>query len=346
MSSQPLIDIRHLTKTIGDTPILSEVSLQLHEGRIGGIIGKSGAGKTTLLRCLNGLERATSGDIYLFGKNVATLEGEHRHYFQRKIGTVFQQFNLLKRRTVFDNVAFPLEIRKVPKVVRRDRVMDMLRLVGLENRADAYPSELSGGQSQRVAIARAIAADVSLLLCDEFTSALDPETTLEILSLLSELNQKLNLTILLITHDMNVVREICDDVFVLNHGYLVEHGTIDDILLRPQSEVTKSLIGSLFNQDLPHLYQSRLSTIPTERCHVFLRMIFADKVAKEPIIAALVEQFHLPVNIIAGHLDHIRETAFGQLIISFPHVPSVLSNVEEYLRMRQVSVELLGYVHA
>ena len=346
MSPNPIVDIQHLTKKIVDSTILSDISLRLFEGRIGGIIGKSGAGKTTLLRCLNGLERATSGDICLFGKNVAHLEGDHRHYFQRKIGTVFQQFHLLKRRTVFENVAFPLEIRGVPKAVRRDRVMDVLQLVGMNHKVDAYPSELSGGQSQRVAIARAIAADVSLLLCDEFTSALDPETTLEILALLSELRQRLNLTILLITHDMSVVREICDDVFVLEHGCLVEEGAIDDILLRPQNEVTKILIGSLFKQDLPHFYQARLSADPVDSCHVYLRMIFADKVAKEPIIAALVEQFHLPVNIIAGHLDHIRETAFGQLIISFPYVPSVMKNVQDYLKMRQVSVELLGYIHA
>ncbi len=346
MAAAYAVQVKNLSKIIGGAVILDDLSLSILAGSIAGIIGRSGAGKTTLLRCLNGLESPTSGDIYLFKKNVVGLDEQNRRFFQRKIGTVFQNFHLLSRRTVFDNIAFPLEIRGVRSSVIKKRVKEVLHLVGLGHKVHAYPKELSGGQCQRVAIARAIAADVNLLLCDEFTSALDPETTLDILSLLSELNRKLKLTVVLITHDMNVIREICDAVFVLEMGQCVESGSIADILLNPTHPTTQSLIGSLFCHELPQIYAEKLSTVPLETSHVILRMLFANQVAKEPIIASLVEQFHLPVNIIAGHLDHIRETAFGQLMISFPYVPSVLVNVKEYLRMRQVAVELVGYLHA
>lgn len=340
----PIISIRKVTKVIGHHGILNDVSVDVHEGKIVGIIGKSGAGKTTLLRCVNGLETPTSGDIFLFGKNVVGLDEDNRRFFQRRIGTIFQSFNLLSRAIVFDNVAFPLECRGFPKKVIVERVRDVLELVGLSHKEDAFPSELSGGQSQRVAIARALAADVSLLLCDEFTSALDPETTLDILSLLAKLNQSLKLTILLITHDMNVVREICDHVVVLDQGSVVEAGDISDILLRPKHTITASLVGSLFKKDLPEHMVEELKSIPSKKSHVVLRMMFADKVASVPIIASLVEQFHVPVNIIAGHMDHVRTTAFGQLIVSFPYVQNIYDEVVKYLDHRQVATELLGYM--
>lgn len=342
----PIIDIRGVSKSIGDATILKDISLSIQKGRIAGIIGKSGAGKTTLLRCLNSLDDPSSGQIHLFGEEVTALSGEKRQGIQECIGTIFQQFNLLSRRTVLENIALPLEIRGVSHGECVQRARQVLDLVGLSHKENAYPRELSGGQCQRVAIARAIVADVSLLLCDEFTSALDPETTLEILELLSNLRQKLGLTIVLITHDMNVVREICDDVFVLDQGELVESGTIDAILLRPQHETTKTLIGSLFQQDLPHRYQVTLKQEPFPSSHVLLQLIFADIVAREPLIASLVEKFHVPINIIAGHLDHIREIAFGRLIVSFPCEGKNLENVQEFLLERQVLVELLGYVHA
>lgn len=343
---QNAIHIKDLTHYIADRLILEDISLSVQEGKIAGIIGKSGAGKTTLLRCLNGLERPSSGAIEIFGKNVINLDNKSRRFFQKRIGTIFQSFNLLSRKTAYENIAFPLQLNGFPKKIIDERVNEMLSLVGLSDKGDAYPSQLSGGQCQRVAIARALAADISLLLCDEFTSALDPETTLEILELLSNLNKSLRLTILLITHDMNVVREICDDVFVLDQGRLVEYAPISEILLTPKHDVTKSLVGSLFKKDLPHHLADKLKQKPAKNDHAVLRMIFADQVANAPIIASLVEQFHLPINIIAGHLDHVRTTAFGQLIISFPYVQSVYENVIKYLELRQVATELLGYVDA
>ncbi len=343
LSMNAVISLKKITKVIGEYSILDGISFDVPEGKIVGIIGKSGAGKTTLLRCINGLETPSSGDISLFGKNVVGLDEDNRRFFQRRIGTIFQSFNLISRSTIFDNVALPLVCRGFPKKVIEEKVRDVLELVGLASKEASYPSELSGGQCQRVAIARALVADVSLLLCDEFTSALDPETTLDILSLLAKLNQSLKLTILLITHDMNVVREICDHVIVLDQGRIAEEGEISEILLKPKHIVTKSLVGSLFKRDLPEHMLEELRNTPSQKSHVILRMMFADKVASVPVIASLVEQFHLPVNIIAGHLDHIRTTAFGQLIVSFPFVQNVYDEVVKYLDHRQVATELLGY---
>lgn len=340
----PAIHVQSLTKIIGEAVILKDVTLQVGAGRIGGIIGRSGAGKTTLLRCLNGLEVPTSGDIFLFGKKSSDIKGKDRLDFQRKIGTIFQSFNLLSQRSVFDNIAFPLEIRGEKESVVRERVKSVLELVGLSHKENAYPRELSGGQNQRVAIARALVANVELLLCDEFTSALDVDTTLEILELLCDLNQRLKLTILLITHDMNVVKEICDEVFVFEAGQCVEQGNLSDILLQPNRATTKSLIGSLFKGELPHSYQTRLLKEYEKGASVILRMIFANDVARAPIIASLVEYFHIPVNIIAGHLDHVREIAFGQLIVSFPYDATLFPAIKEYLQSHHVAVHLMGYL--
>lgn len=342
------IELKNLSKIIHAQTILKDVSFSVPEGKVVGLIGKSGSGKTTLFRCINGLEEISSGEIFLFGKNISGIPKENRRLFQQRIGTIFQNFQLLSRANVFENVAFPLRCRHFPKALLYDRVMDVLELVGLLHKSKKYPSELSGGQCQRVAIARALAAeDVSLLLCDEFTSALDPETTFEILSLLLKLNQQLKLTIFLITHDMTVIREMCDEVIVLDQGCVVERGAITDILLRPQHCVTQSLVGSLFQKDLPEHMSKKLTKTPpspsTATTQVMLRMIFADQVAGEPIIASLVEQFNLPINIIAGHLDHVRTTAFGQLIVSFPYVKAIYDDVLIYLSRRQVATELLGY---
>jgi D-methionine transport system ATP-binding protein len=228
-----MIELINITKEFRQrgrvTTALSNVSVTVPSGKITGIIGESGAGKSTLIRCANLLERPTKGEVIINGKNLMQMSPSELLQTRRNIGMIFQHFNLLASRTVFDNVAFPLELNKTPKADIKKRVMELLRLVGIENKAEDYPSKLSGGQKQRVAIARALANNPSVLLCDEATSALDPVTTSSILSLLKEINEKFHITILLITHEPDVVMKICDEVVVLREGRLIEKGSVADI---------------------------------------------------------------------------------------------------------------------
>ncbi len=338
------VDIKNLSKIINNTVILDDISLSIEKGSIAGIIGRSGAGKTTLLRCLSGLEAASSGTIHLLGQDIASKNKKNTVPIQQKIGVIFQQFNLLSRRTVFENVAFPLEIRGFSQTLIQERVTHILDLVGLTGKECAYPRELSGGQCQRVAIARSLVVDTVVLLCDEFTSALDPDTTLDILELLKNINKHLGVTVILITHDMTVVKEICDTVFVLEKGQCVEKGSMSTLLLHPIHETTQSLIGSLFKRELPHSYEERLVHEPLEGSQIIVRLLFSNSAAKEPIIASLVEKFHLPINIISGHLDHVREAVFGQLLMSFPYTQTIFDDVQSYLNHYHVKTECVGYI--
>ncbi len=328
----------------GLLPVLKGVSLCLEQGQILGIIGRSGAGKSTLLRCLNRLEIPDSGDILIGQQSLVQATEQARCDILRRIGTVFQNFNLLSRRTVLQNIALPLEFMGASPDEITVKTRHIAALVGLSDKHHAYPSQLSGGQRQRVAIARALVADVSLLLCDEFTSALDPETSLEILSLLRDLNQRLGVTIILITHDMSVVREICDQVCVMDDGQIVEAGSVESILLMPQHEVTQSLVSNLFMKDLPHAIHEFLHADPFESDHVVLRLAFSGNSAHQPIIAALIEEFHIPVNIIAGSLDHVREIAFGSLVVTLPGQDPLLSEVLKHFHAHHVAAEILGFI--
>jgi D-methionine transport system ATP-binding protein len=226
----------------GGLDVLKGISLSVRKGQIFGIIGRSGAGKSTLVRCLNGLETPRAGKIFIGDQSLTRAKGLEHRQILHKIGTVFQHFNLLTRRTVLENIALPLEFMGVAPDERAKKAKTIAELVGLSDKEQAFPNQLSGGQCQRVAIARALVSDVSLLLCDEFTSALDPETSLEILALLQDLNQRLGVTIVLVTHDMSVVREICDQVCVLDQGRVAEIGPVESILLKPQHEVTHALV--------------------------------------------------------------------------------------------------------
>lgn len=339
------VDIRNLSKSVANFNILKNVSISVAKGTICGIIGRSGAGKTTLMRCLNGLETPSSGHILVRDQDVTTLSKGERRKLQQTIGTVFQQFHLLSRRTVFDNVAFPLVLQNISKTLIKEKVESMLSRVGLLEKALSYPHELSGGQCQRVAIARALVTNAELLLCDEFTSALDPETTMEILSLLSSLNQDLGITVVLITHDMAVVRELCDTVVVLEQGECIEQGPVTSLLLQPQHPVTQALVRTLFSKELPKSYIDRLKTMPSPSCQEVVQLLFTHDIAKEPIIANLVETCHIPVNIIAGHLDHIRQTAFGQLTLTFDYTPERHALIQDFLKQRHVTTQWLGYLH-
>lgn len=333
----------------GFLDVLAKVTLSIPKGQIFGIIGRSGAGKSTLLRCLNGLVEPMSGDIFIQQKSLNKTSPQERRKILQQIGTVFQHFNLLSRRTVLENIALPLEFMGVNSKGMNVKAKQIADLVGLSDKLNAYPSQLSGGQKQRVAIARALVAEVSLLLCDEFTSALDPETALEILALLRDLNERLGITIVLISHDMSVVREICDQVCVMDKGNIVEQGSVESILLRPQHEVTQSLVRHLFIKDLPRSISDSLHTEAKANDHVVLRLFFSNTASYQPAIAEIIQKFHVPINILVGSLGHVREVAFGSLIVTLPaHHKSkddiIVSNILSYFKEHNISAEILGFI--
>lgn len=337
------------TSDQGTLDVLKDVTLSVPKGQIFGIIGRSGAGKSTLLRCLNGLETPKSGRISIDNKSLLNTKSLDRRKILHKIGTVFQHFNLLSRRTVLQNIALPLECMGVPADEITAKTTKMAALVGLSDKHNAYPSQLSGGQNQRVAIARALVSDVSLLLCDEFTSALDPETSLEILSLLQDLNQRLGITIVLVTHDMSVVREICDQVCVLDRGQVVEVGSVESILLRPQHEITRSLVSHLFIKELPRAISDTIHPEAGVGDHVVLRLFFSNNTSYQPAIADIIQKFHVPINIIIGSLGHVRKVAFGSLVVTLPaHYESqddtIVADILAYFQAHNISAEILGFI--
>ena len=344
----PVVQLSDLCKSysssLGRLNVLDKICLSVQAGQIFGIIGRSGAGKSTLLRCLNCLEFPDSGEIYINQQSLLHSSAKQRRKILQKVGTVFQNFNLLSRRTVLQNIALPLECQGLSVKEIASKVQKVANLVGLNDKHNAYPSQLSGGQRQRVAIARAIVADVTLLLCDEFTSALDPETSLEILALLRQLNKQLGVTIILITHDMNVVREICDRVCVLEQGVVVEDDSIEKILLAAKHAITQSLVRNLLIKDLPHAITEIIHPKQKENDHVVLRLAFSAHSATQPIIASIITKFNIPVNIIAGGLDHVRELALGSLIVTLPAHPHLLDEILHYFSICNVTTEILGFI--
>ncbi len=243
---EPIIKIEHVSKAFNAAKsqihALNDINLEIRRGDIFGIIGMSGAGKSTLIRCLNFLERPTSGHVYIDGRDLSTLSNRELRNMRTRISMIFQHFNLLMQKNIIENVCFPLQLAGVPKKEAYKKAMELLEIVGLTEKAKAYPAQLSGGQKQRVAIARALASDPEILLCDEATSALDPQTTKSILKLLQEINEKMGITVVLITHEMSVVEEICSHVAILENGHLVEEGLVEEIFSNPQSEEGKKLI--------------------------------------------------------------------------------------------------------
>ncbi|MEZ2131589.1 MULTISPECIES: methionine ABC transporter ATP-binding protein [unclassified Sinorhizobium] len=333
-----LIDVR---RRFGTTPALDGISLTVHKGEILGIIGRSGAGKSTLIRCLNGLERADSGEIYIEGRNIAGLEEKELQPLRRRIGMIFQHFNLLSAKTVEENIALPLKIEGVAKAERLQRARELLDLVGLADKAKAYPSALSGGQKQRVGIARALAARPALLLSDEATSALDPETTRSILSLLKDINRKLGLTILLITHEMEVVRTVADRVAVIDAGRIVEEGSVWSVFSDPQAAITRSLLGGIRPQ-LPEHIAQRLS--PTTGREAILSVDLAGPAAQGAVFAELSAALPHSFRLVHGGIDHIQNQPVARFFIAVPtRDASLADKVQQFLTARSARVEVLGY---
>ena len=342
--NESIIQIYNLNKIFADHAVLKDINLLIYKSSITGIIGKSGAGKTTLLRCFNLLEKPEVGEILINNKNIIDFSFSHLKKLRLKIGMVFQTFNLLYNYTVAENIALPLKLAKYSKEQIKKKVDDIAKLVGLENKLSYYPSRLSGGQKQRVAIARALVADVEILLCDEFTSALDPETTLEILELLREINERLGVTIILVTHDMSVIREICDSVFVLDHGQIIEHGKVEQIFYNPRHEVTKSLISTMFARDIPNVLKTRIIENPSKNCEIMIRLLFGQYSSQKAIVSDLIKKFDISINIIAGHLDHIRDATLGNLLITFKYDQPLLAKIINYFEEHQIRLELIGYL--
>jgi len=337
-----LIEISNLTKIyktpMHDVMALDQVSLKVEKGEIFGIIGLSGAGKSTLIRCINMLEKPTSGSIIVDGEVITSLDKKDLRHARQKIGMIFQQFNLLSSRNVFDNIMFPLEISQVPVNEARQRVGELLEIVGLTDKAKVYPEQLSGGQKQRVGIARALANRPKLLLSDEATSALDPQTTKSILKLLKDINSRLDLTILLITHDMNVIKQVCDRVAVIDNSRIVETGDVLKIFSNPGTPTSKSFINSIVKQELPEeVFQS--SAIRAGR---LIRVSFIGESAGEPIISSMIRKYDVRANIMYGNIDRVKDTPFGNLVLELSGEERVVSEAIEYLHQQGLEIEVLN----
>ena len=322
---------------------LSDVSLTVEKGEIFGVIGTSGAGKSTLIRCVNLLEKPNEGKVIVDNIELTKLSDAQLTLERRKIAMIFQHFNLLSSRTVFDNIAFPLELEGKSKSEIKEKVNSLLELVGLKEKAKDYPANLSGGQKQRVAIARALANDPKVLLCDEATSALDPATTKSILKLLKSINQKLNLTILLITHEMEVIKTICDKVAVIDHGKLAEQGNVEQIFTNPKEEITKGFIQSSLNIELPLVYQNSLSKIDSENNNNPLVKFFINGNDDQSfVISNLFEKFQVKAKVISAQLEYVGNLSFGVLLVELQG--EKINEALAYLENEYSNTEILGYV--
>ncbi len=328
---KPLIEIRGLKKVYpvpgGQVVALDGISLSIQKGEIYGIIGMSGAGKSTLIRCMNKLDTPNEGQILIDGQDILTMTGKQLMATRRKVSMIFQQFNLLMQKTVARNVRYPLEIAGVPEKEADERVRELLRLVELESKADAYPIQLSGGQRQRVAIARALASNPEVLLCDEATSALDPMTTQSILALLQDINKRLGITVVLITHEMAVIRQICSRVAILDGGSIAEEGTVDDVFVHTRSAAGKRLFGILPAQE-----DDMVSDVPA------LRIVFEGGREGMPIMAGLIKTCGVDVNILSADIKPINGQPYGQMLIESPDDPAVRSQVIQYLTEQGLTV--------
>ena len=343
-----MIKLSKIAKTYGQGPqavhALKPLDLTVGKGEIFGVIGASGAGKSTLIRCVNLLERPTSGLVEVDGVELTTLSDHELTLARRKIGMIFQHFNLLASRTVFANIALPLELAGLNKEEIQRRVSTLLELVGLSNRAHAYPSELSGGQKQRVAIARALAPEPKVLLCDEATSALDPQTTQSILELLKEINRKLGLTILLITHEMDVVKSICDRVAIISDGELIEQGEVAWFFSHAKTQLAQEFIRSTIHLPIPQDYQARLHSEPAPQRWPLLRLGFSGNTVDAPLISEASRQFGVDVCILSADIEYAGGVKFGFLLAELVASQSASEQAIEFFRQHQIQVEVLGYV--
>lgn len=311
---------------------LNDINLKIYEGEIFGIIGMSGAGKSTLVRTLNRLEEVTEGEVSFYGQDLSKLKNSELRKIRGSISMIFQSFNLLNQKTVLENVMLPLKIAKVGRKERKEIALEMLRVVGLEDKAKSYPSQLSGGQRQRVAIARALTVSPKVLLCDEATSALDPKITEEILTLLQEINKTRGLTVVIITHEMSVVEKICDRVAIIDKGELAEIGDVTEVFTSPKSEAAKSLV---LPQNVADIQDAFETAIPDNR---LLRVVFNGQSASEPFIANLVEKTGKKVNILSANIKSVGGIGYGQMVLELPESEDEQSQIKDFFINSGLSV--------
>lgn len=328
-----MIRLENIHKTFyqdkNEVNALNGISLHVNKGDIYGIIGLSGAGKSTLVRCINLLERPSAGSVTVAGQNLLELNSKQLRQARKKIGMIFQGFNLLKSKTIFENVAFSLKIDKVDKSVIKERVTELLKLVELEDKANAYPDELSGGQKQRVGIARALANSPDILLCDEATSALDPKTTLQILDLLKRINQTLNITIVVITHEMNVIKSICNRVAILEHGQVIKEGSVLDIFSSDSNEKIEGF-----------LEESRAREFVTDER--LMKLIFVGDASERPILSTIIRTLNVDFNIIYGKIEQIQDSDLGRLVVGVRCDDETFDEILKMFGENGVKVEVIN----
>ena len=344
-----MIEIRDLSLTYqgpkGPVHALRGINLEIASGEVFGIIGRSGAGKSSLVRCLNLLNRPTEGKVIVNGRDLMALSDAELRAARRDIGMVFQHFNLLSSRTVYDNVALPLELAGISKDEIYQRVTPLLELVGLDHLSDRYPAQISGGQKQRVGIARALASNPKVLLSDEATSALDPETTRSILDLLRKVNRELGVTVVLITHQMQVIKQIADRVAVIDGGNIAEMGSVIDVFTKPQQAITKSLIDEIVPQQLPESVMTRVSQLAAQlqpgQQGQLLRLSYAGESAYQPILSHLIRELGLDLSILHGQIDEIQEQTFGSLAVYASGEAAKIDAAVTHLRASGVQVQIV-----
>ena len=341
-----MITLQNISKTFIDggkeVQAVKDVNLTIHDGDIFGIIGFSGAGKSTLVRCINLLERPTSGKVTVDDKEITALSAKELRKARKKIGMIFQHFNLMPSRTIFGNVAYPLKGSGLSKQEIADKVHNLLDLVGISEKENAYSSQLSGGQKQRVAIARALANDPKILLCDEATSALDPQTTKSILKLLQKVNETLGITIVVITHEMDVVKEICNRVAVMDHGNVVEEGEVFSIFATPQNKVTRDFIKTTSNlQKIEELVEAGSPVVALKPGELIVRLSYIEKNASEPLISAVTEKFGIILNIIFADVEIVQNAPIGGTVAIVSGDKDKVEQALTYLKEKNVGVEVI-----
>lgn len=343
-----MISIKNLSKHYRinhqDVPALKNINLEVKPKEIFGIIGRSGAGKSTLIRCVNMLEQPSSGSVMIEGVCVTTMTAKQLREARRQMGMIFQHFNLLQSRNVFENISLPMELIGIPSAQIYERVSELLELTDLYEHAKQYPSQLSGGQKQRVAIARALATSPKVLLCDEATSSLDPRTTLSILELLRSINKELGITILLITHEMDVVKTICDTVAVIDKGEIIEQRDVIQLFTNPQTQVAIDLVKASSRMEIPRAIKDLLQTNASKGSGTILRIAYHGESASQPIISYLIQQFNVIINILQGYIETIKDEIVGVLIVEAIGDKDNIKKSIEFLERNELHVEILGYV--
>lgn len=341
-----MIELKHVSKVFetagGRVEALKDISLTIPDGDVYGIIGMSGAGKSTLVRCINMLERPTSGEVIVNGKRLDTMSPAQLRAARRDITMIFQRFNLLMQRNCLDNVCFPMELAGVSRREAASRAQELLETVGLPDKAKAYPAQLSGGQQQRVAIARALATNPKVLLCDEATSALDPKTTRQILELIGDINKKLGITVVIITHEMAVVKEICDRVAVMEHGRVVEQGEVFNVFADPRQEITRSFIHTTSNlRKIEELIEEDSPVVQLKPGELIVRLSYIQRNVSEPLISTVSRKFDITLNIIFSDIAIVQNAPIGGTVAIISGEREQITQAMQYLSEKNVGVEVI-----